>query len=88
MAKAKFDKLIINETSDSSVKTHRDLQKRGPGRPKGSTRKNEPANASISISLTPSQKRELEEYAKSEFRSSSSVIKLLLIKNGIITNKD
>lgn len=83
MAKAKFEKL--NNTQEStSVKTHKDLQKK-PGRPKGSKRKQEPANANLSISLTPSQKKELEEYAKSEFRSSSSVIKVLLIKNGIIT---
>jgi len=87
MAKAKFDKLVMNETLNNSVKTHKDLQKK-PGRPKGSTRKSEPANATISISLTPSQKKELEEYAKSEFRSSSSVVKMLLIKNGVITNKD
>jgi len=85
MAKAKFDKLTIDEKSNASVKTHKDLQKRH-GRPKGSTRKSEPANATLSISLTPSQKKELEEYAKSEFRSSSSVVKLLLIKNGVITN--
>jgi len=85
MAKAKFDKLVLNEAITSSTKTHKDLQKK-PGRPKGSRTKSEPADANISISMTPSQKKELEEYAKSEFRSSSSVIKVLLIKNGIISH--
>ena len=82
MAKAKFDKLITRETN-TPVITHKDLQKK-PGRPTGSRVKNEQANATLSVSLTPSQKKELEEYAKSEFRSSSSVVKVLLIKNGII----
>lgn len=82
MAKAKFEKLNTNLEATSS-KTHKDLQKK-PGRPFGSKTKKEPANATLSISLTPSQKKELEEYAKNELRSSSSVVKVLLIKNGII----
>ncbi len=81
MAKAKFDKL--NTPTQTQVKTHKDLQKK-PGRPLGSRVKTEQANATLSISLTPSQKKELEDYAKSEFRSSSSVVKVLLIKSGII----
>ena len=70
MAKAKFEKL--NNTQEStSVKTHKDLQKK-PGRPKGSKRKLEPANANLSISLTPSQKKELEEYANCLLYTSPS----------------
>jgi hypothetical protein len=83
MAKAKFEKLNTNQETNPS-KTHKDLQKK-PGRPVGSKTKKEPANATLSISLTPSQKKELEEYAKNELRSSSSVVKVLLIKNGIIS---
>lgn len=54
MARAKFDKLITEETA-TPTKTHLDLQK-----------------------------KELEAYAKSEFRSAGSVIKMLLIQKGII----
>ncbi len=84
MAKAKFDKLIKDTTANTqTTKTHKDLQKK-PGRPVGSKLKKEQANASITIALTPTQKIELEEYAKSEFRSAGSVVKMLLIKNGVI----
>lgn len=84
MAKAKFDKLIQNKEQTNSIKTHKDLQKKA-GRPVGSKVKSEQANASLTISLTPSQKHQLESYAKQEYRSASSVIKLLLIKNDIIS---
>jgi hypothetical protein len=83
MAKAKFDKLKT-DSKNENIKTHKDLQKK-PGRPFGSRVKKEQANATLSISLTPSQKKELELYAKDEFRSSSSVIKMLLVRNGIIS---
>lgn len=83
MAKAKFDKLIKPNQTEQ-VKTHKDLQQKKPGRPVGSKIKKEQANASITIALTPTQKIELEEYAKSEFRSVGSVIKMLLVKNGVI----
>jgi hypothetical protein len=83
MARAKFDKLIKQDTSSTPVKTHLDLQKK-QGRPVGSKVKSEQSNASITIALTPSQKAELEEYAKNEFRSVGSVIKMLLIQKGII----
>lgn len=83
MAKAKFDKLIKDTTNTQTTKTHKDLQKK-PGRPVGSKVKKEQANASITIALTPTQKIELEEYAKQEFRSAGSVVKMLLIKNGVI----
>jgi len=81
MARAKFDKLITDETAPT--KTHSDLQKK-QGRPKGSKVKAEQSSASITIALTASQKQELEVYAKSEFRSVGSVIKMLLIQKGII----
>jgi len=82
MAKAKFDK-IANISSSESF-THKDLQKRKAGRPQGSTTKKEQANASLTIALTPSQKIQLETYAKNEYRSVGSLIKMLLIKNDII----
>ena len=83
MAKAKFDKLK-KETINANTITHKDLQKKA-GRPLGSKVKKEQANASITIALTPSQKKDLEEYAKAEFRSVGSVIKMLLMKNNIIS---
>jgi hypothetical protein len=82
MAKAKFDKLKKDPVTTIPI-THKDLQKK-PGRPVGSKVKKEQANASITIALTPTQKRELEEYAKDEMRSVGGLIKVLLIKNGII----
>lgn len=87
MAKAKFEKLnSINE--NSTTKTHADLQTKKVGRPVGSKTKSETSNDSITIALTPTQKRELEEYAKNEYRSVGSVIKMLLIKNGIIQRNE
>jgi len=83
MAKAKFDKLIKPSTQEQT-KTHKDLQQKKPGRPVGSKLKKEQANASITIALTPTQKKELEEYSKKEMRSVGSVIKLLLVKNAVI----
>ena len=82
MARAKFDKLITEEIT-TPTKTHLDLQKK-QGRPVGSKVKAEQSIASITIALTPSQKKELEAYAKSEFRSAGSVIKMLLIQKDII----
>lgn len=82
MAKAKFEKLTQTIETTSPI-THLDLQKK-QGRPTGSRVKAEQSTASITIALTPSQKRELESYAKSEFRSAGSVIKMLLIQKGII----
>lgn len=83
MAKAKFDKLKKEPTEQNPI-THKDLQKKA-GRPMGSRVKKEQANASITIALTPTQKKELEEYSKDEMRSVGSVIKMLLVKNNIIT---
>lgn len=83
MARAKFDKLIDENTISFSEKTHLDLQKK-QGRPTGSKIKSEQSNASITIALTSSQKKQLEEYAKQEFRSVGSVIKMLLIQQDII----
>ena len=83
MAKAKFEKLnSSNENTD--IKTHADLQIKKAGRPKGSNTKKEQSNESITIALTKTQKTDLEEYSEKEFRSVGSVIKMLLIKNGII----
>jgi len=83
MAKAKFENLKKVETKESF--THKDLQQKKAGRPKGSSVKKEQSNASLTIALTPSQKKQLEEYAQKEYRSVGSVIKMLLIKNDIIS---
>lgn len=83
MAKAKFDKLIKPSDAEQP-KTHKDFQIKKPGRPLGSKLKKEQANASITIALTPTQKIEIEKYAKAEMRSVGSVIKLLLVQNGVI----
>jgi hypothetical protein len=83
MAKAKFEKLA-NISSKQNI-THKDLQNKKIGRPKGSNTKKEQSNASLTIALTPSQKKELEDYALTEYRSVGSVIKMLLIKNKIIS---
>lgn len=87
MARAKFDKLIEDNKTTKPAKTHSDLQKK-QGRPMGSKVKKEQSNASITIALTPTQKQELEEYAKDEFRSVGSVIKMLLMQNKIIKMND
>ncbi len=83
MAKAKFGNLKNIDNKDNF--THKDLQVKKAGRPTGSKVKKEQSNASLTIALTPSQKKELEEYAQSEYRSVGSVIKMLLIKNKIIS---
>ncbi len=82
MAKAKFDK--ISKIDNKVNLTHKDLQKKKAGRPVGSKVKKEQSNASLTIALTPSQKKQLEDYAQDEYRSIGSVIKMLLIKNNII----
>ena len=88
MAKAKFDKL--NTTSDSTIKTHADLQdkKKKQGRPFGSKIKKEQANVSLSVALTPTQKQKLIDYARQDDRTAGYVIKKLLIKEGIIDSND
>ena len=82
MAKAKFGNLKNIENKENF--THKDLQKQRVGRPIGSKVKKEQSNASLTIALTPSQKKQLEEHAVSEYRSVGSVIKMLLIQNKII----
>jgi hypothetical protein len=78
----KFDKVNLKI---EEVETHSELQRyKKPGRPKGTFKKGEVANASITISLTPSQKKDLEEAARKQARSVSSLIKYLLVKEGII----
>jgi len=78
----KFNKINL-EIED--VETHSELQRyKKPGRPKGTFKKGEVASASITISLTPSQKADLEESAKKQARSVSSLIKFLLVREGII----
>ena len=86
MAKAKFDKIAKLEPKENF--THKDLQKKKAGRPQGSRIKKEQSNASLTIALTPSQKKQLEDYAQSQYRSVGSVIKMLLIKNDIIEVND
>jgi hypothetical protein len=83
MAKAKFDNLKNIDNKDTF--THKDLQQKKAGRPNGSRVKKEQSNASLTIALTPSQKEQLEKYAKNEYRSVGSVIKMLLIQNDIIS---
>jgi len=81
MAKAKFNKL----NSDNETKTtHADLQKKKPGRPMGSSVKKEQANVSLSVALTPTQKKQLIAYADKDDRTAGYIIKKLLIENGII----
>lgn len=82
MARAKFENLKNIENRETF--THKDLQQKKAGRPNGSKVKKEQSNASLTIALTPSQKEQLEEYARKEYRSVGSVIKMLLIKNDII----
>lgn len=81
MAKAKFDSLNKIKVP---VTTHADLQKKKPGRPMGSSVKKEQANVSLSVALTPTQKKQLIEYADKDDRTAGYVIKKLLIENGII----
>jgi hypothetical protein len=93
MAKANFNKVSIN--NNSVQKTHADLQKENNamnktknkptiGRPVGSKSKNEPANVSLSVAFTPTQKQQLIDYAKEDDRTAGYIIKKLLIKEGII----
>ena len=58
----KFDKVSLEL---EEVETHSELQKwKKPGRPRGSTKKGEVHDASITVSLAKSQKEQLEEYAR------------------------
>jgi len=78
----KFDKVSLEF---EEVETHSELQRyKKPGRPKGSTKKGEVHDASITVSLAKSQKEDLEEYARKHQRSMSSIIKELLVEAGII----
>jgi len=79
----KFKKISVDFEKD--VETHSELQRyKKPGRPKGSTKKGEVHDASITVSLAKSQKEDLEEYARKHQRSMSSIIKELLVEAGII----
>ena len=82
MAKAKFNKL---NSSVENKTTHADLQAKKPGRPKDSKVKKEQANVSLSVALTPTQKKELIAYAEADDRTAGYVIKKLLIREGIIS---
>ena len=80
----KFKNINLNFEKEK-IETHSELQKwKKPGRPKGSTKKGEVHDASITVSLAKSQKKDLEEYARKHQRSMSSIIKELLVKAGII----
>ena len=81
MAQAKFDKLSSDK---KSITTHADLQKKKPGRPTGSKVKQEQANVSLSVALTPTQKKQLIDYADKDDRTAGYIIKKLLIEKGII----
>ncbi len=89
MAKAKFDKL--DDKNETISTTHADLQnmqKKKMGRPKGSNVKKEQANIPLSVALTPTQKKQLREYAKKDDRTAGYIIKKLLIEKGIIEPND
>ena len=78
----KFDKVNLEI---EEIETHSELQRwKKPGRPKGSTKKGEVHDASITVSLAKSQKEDLEEYAIKHQRSMSSIIKELLVDAGIV----
>jgi len=47
----------------------------------------EQANVNVTIALTPTQKKELEEYAKKDERSLSFVVRKTLIKANIISEQ-
>ncbi len=87
MAKAKFEKLTVENTSVPT--THADLQKKvntvkKQGRPVGSKVKKEQANVPLTISITPSQKEAISAAAKNDGRSVSNFIKQILIEKEII----
>ncbi|WP_455756430.1 hypothetical protein [Sulfurimonas sp.] len=84
MAKASIDKYKKLNSDEKEKTTHADLQKKKPGRQPGSKTKEEQANVSLSVALTPSQKKQLVEYAQQDDRTAGYVIKKLLIKEGII----
>jgi len=78
----RFDKVNLEI---ENIETHAELQKwKKPGRPKGSIKKGEVHDASITVSLAKSQKEDLEEYARKHQRSMSSIIKELLVESGIV----
>jgi len=78
----RFDKVNLEI---ENIETHSELQKwKKPGRPKGSIKKGEVHDASITVSLAKSQKEDLEEYARKHQRSMSSIIKELLVESGIV----
>ena len=83
----------LKNINDENIETtHRDIQsntkelesKNSIGRPKDSKTKKEQANVSLSIALTPTQKKQLIEYAKADDRTAGYIIKKLLIKEEII----
>jgi len=78
----KFDKINLEV---EEVETHSELQRyKKPGRPKGTFKKGQVHDASITVSLAKSQKEDLEEYARKHQRSMSSIIKELLVEAEII----
>ena len=86
MAKAKFNKLDTNKQDDNI--THANLQnqeKKKIGRPSGTKRVKEQANSPLTVAFTPSQKKELMEYAALDDRTAGYVIKKALIEKGIIS---
>ena len=84
MAQVSSNKFKVLKKEKSEQTTHADLQKKKPGRPANSKVKQEQANVSLSVALTPSQKKQLIEYAEADDRTAGYIIKKLLIDNGII----
>jgi len=84
MALANGGKYDVFNNDKKSGTTHADLQKKKPGRPANSKVKQEQANVSLSVALTPTQKKQLITYAEADDRTAGYIIKKLLIDNGII----
>ncbi|RLA83282.1 MAG: hypothetical protein DRG78_04905 [Epsilonproteobacteria bacterium] len=83
---------LKNINNEDVKTTHKDTQsntkqsevKNAVGRQKGSKTKKEQANVSLSVALTPTQKKQLIAYAKADDRTAGYIIKKLLLKEGII----
>ena len=79
----KFKQIKIDSNENNTHATMQTVKK--PGRPKDSKVKKEQANVSLSVALTPTQKKELIAYAEADDRTAGYVIKKLLIREGIIS---
>jgi len=84
MAQVPNNKFQVLSKEKKTQTTHADLQKKKVGRPANSKVKKEQANVSLSVALTPTQKKQLIEYAEADDRTAGYIIKKLLIEKGII----